>query len=69
MLHEPGVGRLVWTGEGGAARGPEAAALLLVELHAGQAVGTARGAEPAVHCHSRHRRGVQGCKWVGKLIA
>ena len=65
MLHEPGVGGLVGAGEGGAARGAEAAPPLLVELHAGQAVRAARRAEPAVHRHTaarRRRQRVQGWK-------
>ena len=64
MLHEPGVGRLVRAGEGGAPGGPEAAPPLLVELHARQAVRAAGGAEPAVHRHAARRRGVQRWKWV-----
>ena len=68
MLHEPGVGGLVGAGEGGAARGAEAAPPLLVELHAGQAVRAARRAEPAVHGHTaaarRRRHRVQGWKIV-----
>ena len=56
MLHEPGIGGLVGAGEGGAARGAEAAPTLLVELHAGQAVRAARRAEPTVHRHPAARR-------------